>query len=97
MEGAPSVAATTAGLAVLAEHKTLALRREQVFLLESLLAIVLVLALVIYTRLTTIQERKLIKLIDSNLVTLHLIAALITSSVIPSASRHPAGPFATFQ
>ncbi len=48
----------------------------------ALLYITLILAYIRYTLATVIQQRKLIRLIDSNLVTLHLIAALITSSVI---------------
>ncbi len=48
----------------------------------AVLILVIVLAVLIYTQLTVIQERKLIRLINNKLVRLHLIAALITSSVI---------------
>ncbi len=47
--------------------------------------LVIVLALIvilIHSQLTTVEQRKLVKLIDSNLVKSHLIAAGITSIVI---------------
>ncbi len=48
----------------------------------ALIHIALILAYLSYNLLTVVQQRKLIKLIESNLVKLHLITAGITSSVI---------------
>ncbi len=50
--------------------------------ITALLYTALVLAYIRYTLATVIEQRKLIRLIDNNLVTLHLITAVITSIVI---------------
>ncbi len=48
----------------------------------ALIHIALILAYLRYTIASVVTQRKLIKLIETNLVILHLILALITSSVI---------------
>ena len=48
----------------------------------ALLYITLILAYIRYTLATVVQQRKLIKWIDNNLVKLHSLALLITSIVI---------------
>ncbi len=49
---------------------------------ELLLILISLLAWLLHSLLTVVEQRKIIQLIDSNLVTLHLIALVITRRVI---------------
>ncbi len=51
-------------------------------LLIGLIDLGILISTLLATQLTTVEQRKLIKLIESNIVRLHCLAALVANSVI---------------